>query len=248
MPPRRSARAVPSPLTDEQVDQLRADVQAGRSPRVVIRTPSAGLPAGTRGPVLRVGDPSVQSEFIVVRLSGDEIPFAPGELALPGAAARRTPQKQGSPPPGAPAPGAPEPEPATPAVSAPAAPAAVSRPRKRAEKPPLRTAAPATPAASRRTPARAGRRKPPGPVSLTLRFADGRWTAEAARGGKRVGGRAASVRAGAVAALAESIDDAQVSGLIAETLEACRSEVEERATELRAQLAEAERALREYDR
>lgn len=244
MPPRRSARAVPSPLTDEQVDQLRADVQAGRAPRVVIRTPSAGLPAGTRGPVLRVGDPSVQSEFIVVRLSGDEIPFAPGELALPGAAGRRTPEKQGSPPSEVL-----EPESATPAVSAPAgAPAAVSRPRKRAEKPPLRTAAPATPAAAKRTSARVGRRKPPGPVHLTLRFADGRWTAEAARGGKRVGGKAVPVRAGAVAALAELIDDAQVSGLIAETVEACRSEVEERASQLREQLAEAERALREYDR
>jgi hypothetical protein len=83
---------------------------------------------------------------------------------------------------------------------------------------------------------------------LTLRFADGRWTAEAARGGKRVGGKAVPVRAGAVAALAELIDDAQVSGLIAETVEACRSEVEERASQLREQLAEAEQALREYDR
>lgn len=245
MPPRRSARPVPSPLTDEQVAQLRADVRAGRSPRVVIRTPSAGLPAGTRGPVLRVGDPAAESEFIVVGLGGDEIPFAPAELALPGAAGRRTPDKQAGPP-AAPAVLPAEPSGSVP-PSPPAPPPATARPRTRAGKPPLRTAAP-TPATKAPALSRAARRKPPGPVSLTLRFADGRWTAEAARGGKRVGGKAVPVRAGAVAALAELIDDEHVSGLIAETVEACRSEVEERAAHLRAQLAEAEQALREYER
>lgn len=232
MPPRRGSRA-PQPLTDEQVAQLRADVSAGRSPRVVVRTPSAGLAAGTRGSVLRVGDPAAESEFIVVKLGGDEIPFAPGELALPTRAGRPAAGKD-------------------PVKAAEARPLKVvgTAPPRPADKPPTAAAPAAKPARrSAAAPSRAGgRRKPPGPVTLTLRFADGAWTAEAARGGKRVGGKSVPVRAGAVAALAELIDDEQVSGLIAETVEACRSEVEERAAQLRAELAAAEEALREYER
>jgi hypothetical protein len=81
--PTRRAVATPPPLTDDDVDSLRAKVSAGEKPRVVVRTASAAVAAGTRGNVIRVGDPK-ESEYVVVRLGKDEVPFAPVELGLPG--------------------------------------------------------------------------------------------------------------------------------------------------------------------
>jgi hypothetical protein len=62
---------------------LRAKVAAGEKPRVVVRAASAAVAAGTRGNVIKVGDPK-QSEYIVVRLGKDEVPFAPVELGIAG--------------------------------------------------------------------------------------------------------------------------------------------------------------------
>jgi hypothetical protein len=70
-------------LTDDDVRLLRERVTAGEKPRVVIRTASAVVAAGTRGSVVRLGDPK-DSEYVVVRLGKDEVPFAPSELDLPG--------------------------------------------------------------------------------------------------------------------------------------------------------------------
>ena len=248
MAERREPRSPLQPLTDGQVQALRTEVEQGRSPRVVVRSSSAGLAAGARGPVVRLGDPAVEEEFIVVRVKGDDIPFAPAELAMPGRAGRapaastapadtsppqaqapRPPRKKASTPPRKPAPAAEEPPPA-------------------AEAPPSEPVTPARRAVKRATARSTTRAKPPTAVTLTLRFGDGAWTAEAMRGSRRVGGKSVPVRPGAVAALADLIDDEQVSSLIGETVEACRSEVEERAASLRAELAAAEAALKEYER
>jgi hypothetical protein len=83
VPPTRRAPADPPPLTDEDVAQLRARVGAGERPRVVVRAASAAVPAGTRGNVVRLGDPK-DSEYVVVRLGKDEVPFAPSELGIAG--------------------------------------------------------------------------------------------------------------------------------------------------------------------
>ncbi|HVT21967.1 MAG TPA: hypothetical protein VHE57_11325 [Mycobacteriales bacterium] len=82
MPTSRSAAALP-PLTDDDVASLRAKVKAGEKPRVVIRAASAAVAAGTRGNVIRMGDPK-EGEYVVVRLGKDEVPFAPNELSIPG--------------------------------------------------------------------------------------------------------------------------------------------------------------------
>jgi hypothetical protein len=81
--PARRAVVTPPPLTSEDVASLREKVTVGEKPRVVIRAASAAVAAGTRGNVIRVGNPK-DGEFIVVRLGKDEVPFAPAELGIPG--------------------------------------------------------------------------------------------------------------------------------------------------------------------
>lgn len=81
--PARKATATPPALSDADVTELRNRVSAGEKPRVVVRAASAAVPAGTRGNVVRVGDPK-DGEYIVVRLGRDEVPFAPAELGISG--------------------------------------------------------------------------------------------------------------------------------------------------------------------
>jgi hypothetical protein len=77
------AASVPPPLTDDDLADLRAKLGAGETPRVVVLVASAAVASGTRGNVIRLGDPA-DSEYIVVRLGRDEVPFAPTELGIPG--------------------------------------------------------------------------------------------------------------------------------------------------------------------
>jgi hypothetical protein len=77
-------------LSDEDVASLRQRVAAGEKPRVVVRAASAAVAAGTRGNVVRLGDPK-DGEYIVVRLGKDEVPFAPSELGMTGKAAAARP-------------------------------------------------------------------------------------------------------------------------------------------------------------
>lgn len=103
MPPRRRSTVGPPALTDDDVAALRARVAAGEKPRVVVRAASTAVAAGTRGSVVRFGDPK-DNEYVVVRLGKDEVPFAPAELGLTGKPKARP--SSASP--------APEPEPALP--------------------------------------------------------------------------------------------------------------------------------------
>src|SRR5579875_3803604 len=80
VPPRRRA-ADPAALTDDDLADLRRRVAGGETPRVIVRAASAAVAAGTRGNVIRFGDPK-DNEYVVVRLGRDEVPFAPSELAL----------------------------------------------------------------------------------------------------------------------------------------------------------------------
>jgi hypothetical protein len=229
----------PPPLTDADVAALRAKVGSGEKPRVIVRAASAAVPAGTRGNVVRLGQPT-EGEFIVVRLGRDEVPFAPAELALttrskaaappPPAAAKRTAAK-----------------PSAATRQSPAAtrqsPAAAKQPA--AGKPP--TTATKAPAARSKpaTKPRAGRKAPP-PLTVTLRFGDGSWTVEAQRGARRLA-RASALRPGAVKAFADLVDEPAVREALTETVESCRAVVEERAEKLRAELHAAEATLKEYE-
>jgi hypothetical protein len=241
VPVRKKASPAPPKLTDADVDVLRARVQAGEKPRVLVRAASAAVPAGTRGNIVRIGKPS-EGEYVVVRLGKDEVPFAPSELAMTGRPGALAP-----PPPAKKAPAAKKAAPATkpttatkpaPAArkAAPAAPVPAKRPSP-ASKPPARSGT------SKR--AAAGRRTPP-PLIVTLRFHEGEWSVEAVRGARRLA-KPSGVRPGAVKAFADLLDEETVRDALTETIESCRSVVEERAAALRAELVAAEAALKEYE-
>jgi hypothetical protein len=220
VPPSRRTPAAPPPLTDDDVTLLRARVSAGERPRVVVRAASAAVAAGTRGNVVRMGDPK-ESEYIVVRLGKDEVPFAPIELGLTSRAKAAAPAKS------------------APAAAAPrkvAGPARVTPPAKA-------TAAGRTTRTPRGTTARAKKRVPP--LVVTMRFRDGSWTVEALRGARRLA-KPAPLRPGAVGAFAEHLEEGSVRDALIETVESCRSVVEQRAASLRAELEQAEAALRAY--
>ena len=229
-------------MTEADVAAIRARVAAGEKPRVVVRTPSASVAAGTRGNVVRLGDPK-DNEYVVVRLGRDEVPFAPSELAL---STRSKPASAPAPSPAAVAP----PSPPPPAASR----SAASKPA--ASKPAPSKPAPAEPAPGRPTAASRGkgrrssasaasRRQAP-PLTITLRFRSDEWTVEAQRGARRLS-RPGPLRPGAVSAFAEHVDDETIREALVETVESCRAVVEERAAALRAELQEAEAALRDYE-
>ncbi|MDP9406817.1 MAG: hypothetical protein M3P95_02720, partial [Actinomycetota bacterium] len=72
-----------APLTDDDVARLRGQLSGGAEPRVQLLVDTPAAPAGTRGPVVALRDPAVEPEFIVLRVSGDEVPFGPAELTWP---------------------------------------------------------------------------------------------------------------------------------------------------------------------
>jgi hypothetical protein len=171
---------------------------------------------------VRLGDPK-DNEYVVVRLGRDEVPFAPSELALStrskAAAAMAEP--------------APAPTPVAKAVPKPAPKQAAKRPAAK----PVRAKRTAKPAAPRRaTP----------PLTVTLRFRNDEWTVEAQRGARRLS-KPGPLRPGAVSAFAEHVDDEGIQQALVETVESCRAVVEQRAAALRAELDEAEAALRDYE-
>jgi hypothetical protein len=227
MAARRAAPPAPPVLSDTDVETLRQRLQAGEAPRVVIRSASAAVPAGTRGTVVRLGDPASEDEYVVVRIKSDEVPFSPSELSLPGAKPVPAPAKS------------PAPSSAAPSRSG------FSSATRRSK--PAETLISAKGAAKgtkgrRRPPAR----KPAAPLTVTLRFDGSGWTAEAGRGARRLA-RPAPLRPGAVSALAEHVDDEALRIALVETVEACRTVVEEQAERLRAELRAAEAALRDYE-
>jgi hypothetical protein len=251
VPPRKRSSPTLAPLTDDDVADLRSKVGAGEKPRVVVRAASAAVPSGTRGNVIRLGDPR-EGEFVVVRLGRDEVPFAPAELALPGRAGKaaattatqaRTSAAKSTARAGRGA------RTTTAAKAAPATPAARgSGTRAAAAKSPAkssgRSAKPSTVATGRRT-GRSSRRSAPA-LSVTLRFTDGAWTVEAQRGARRLS-RPTPLRPGAVKAFADHVDQPEVRDALTETVESCRAVVAERADKLRAELAAAEASLKEYE-
>lgn len=247
-----------TPLADEQITDLRRDVGAGKRRRVVLLTDSAGLAAGRAGEVTRVGTPDADgSDFIGVRIGGDELFFSPAELRLGSARKAAAPGAEKTAAPGAEKTAAPVATPAkAPAKTAvkapPKAPAKTvvkgpaDAPAKTA---PTKTALPTSaPAKSPARPAARVNRKPPKTpsVAITVRSTDAGWTVEAVRGGKAVL-KATPVRAGTVQEIADAVDEDAITAVVREVLDVRRAVAESEAAELREALARAEAVLAEYD-
>jgi hypothetical protein len=147
-----------------ELERIRDVLAVGRRPKVVF-TEAAGQIVGQYGQVVALTDPDQSDEWVVVRFGGDELPFAPADLAIAPkgvpvkrvAAAPATPLVSGPPllPADAPIP-VPSPREETPvtrpaakaapaSTAAKAAPAATAAPASTAAKDvPASTAAPAT--------------------------------------------------------------------------------------------------------
>ncbi|MBF6183148.1 MULTISPECIES: hypothetical protein [Nocardia] len=80
MPSRRSAK---NSLSDSDIRQLAAAVDAGRSPTVWFTADAVGIEEGRSGKVVAVADPG-EPDFLHVRPagSGDTLAFSPTELTL----------------------------------------------------------------------------------------------------------------------------------------------------------------------
>jgi hypothetical protein len=267
VPPRKKTTPGPPPLTDAEVAALGSRLKAGEKPRVIVRSASAAVPAGTRGNIIRLGNPK-DGDYVVVRLGRDEVPFAPAELSLSTRGAAKASSSSVPPAPVQKRIAAATSRPArsatrstakatksAPARAAKAAPPATRQaatqkaaPAAPAKSTTTRAAAGAGPGAGRSTKrgARRGKGRSPQPLMVTLRFSDSRWTVEAQRGSRRIT-KAMPLLPRAVSAFAEHVDEQVVREALVETVESCRAVVEERAALLRAELQAAESSLREYD-
>jgi hypothetical protein len=249
VPTRKKASPKPPALTADDVSWLRSQVGGGDKPPVIVRAASAAVPAGTRGHVIRMGPPS-EGEFIVVRLGRDEVPFAPAELALsPRArsASRTVPAKAA-------------PAKAAPAKTAAAKSVTTKRTTAKVAKRPAKAtpgksspakAAPAKAAPAKSTNAPKARRRTSSrgaaqPLTVTVRYADGRWTVEAQRGSRRLA-KPSLLRPGAVKTFADLVDDEAIHAAITGIVESGRAVIEQRAEKLRLELQAAEDSLRDYE-
>jgi hypothetical protein len=262
--PARSA----SGLSEEQVEQLREQVAAGRRPRVRVSGPQfAGEATGV---VLAVGDPEADgTDFITVRVKAggvtDELRFAPRELITGRAERSAKKATKAAPTQAAPAKSGPAksgPAKSGPAKSGPAkvAPAksgpAKSSPAKVAPaKAAPAKAAPAKAAPAEAAPAKAARSTPAArrrgaalpTVSLTLTSSGATWSVSARRGSRTVV-KSAAVQPGVVSGVAQLLGLPAVSEAVAAVNDAALREAEARAAALRAELAAVEAELDSHRR
>ncbi|MEV0155621.1 hypothetical protein AB0H57_18010 [Micromonospora sp. NPDC050686] len=218
-------------LSDEDVRGFREALAAGRKPKVVF-TASAGQVAGQVGQVVELTDPAVSDEFVVVRFGRDELPFSPADVAVaPKGAGRRVVEPKP----------APEPEPA--AAEEPEF--VLDRPRvpaPRREEPKVDQQQVERPAPRRA--AKAARPKGPAGLTVTLAYADGEWTVAAQQGSKALA-KPYVVKPAEALRMVALVDVAGVREAVEQILAAERSEAEQQAEKLRAELAEIEARLAE---
>jgi outer membrane biosynthesis protein TonB len=222
----------PSPLSAEQIDQLRADVDDGRLPMVWFTPAAVGVDAGRSAKVVAMTEPA-EGDFIQVRPTGshDTLSFSPNELTMDKPPRRR---KAAEP--------EPEPEPNEPTPPVDELLVVRERPTKRtAPKPPP---APEPPAAKPEPAKPKGRVRQPAPITVTLSSnPEGEWTVEVQTGSRR-SVRPQPVPAGSVASAAKALGgdiEAAISGAIA----AARDQQQARVRQLEAELEAARQALAE---
>jgi hypothetical protein len=236
----------PSPLSTEQIDQLRTELADGRLPMVWFTPAAVGVDAGRSAKVVALTEPE-EGDFIQVRPTGshDELSFSPNELTMDKPPRRKKGEtvKLGM------TPVPPPPAPATdellvvrerpgrrPAAAAAKTPAAASA------KPDAPTAK--MPPVERENRPSRGRQRQPAPITVTLSSTpEGEWTVEVQSGSRR-SVRPQSVPAGAVASAARALGG-DIEAAIEGALSAAREQHRARVELLEAELSAARAALAE---
>ncbi|SHG68742.1 DUF6319 family protein [Streptoalloteichus hindustanus] len=244
----------PRPLSQEELDQLRAELGAGQHPTVWFTSAAVGVEAGRSGRVVDLGDPA-DGDFIQVRPTGskDTLSFSPTEVTMTKPERRKRAAAEPAKP-GRAAPGVAAAATSAPAVAAPVRPAAAPAPAPTpTAEPPAPPATPSAPVAQPEAsapgeaarPRRGGRRpaEPPAVVVTLSSTPEGEWTVEVVTGKKR-SVRALPVGPGAVAQAARALHP-EVSSAIETVLEAARHRQRARVEQLQAELEAARRMLDE---
>lgn len=228
----------PSPLSAEQIAQVRAEVDAGRTPMVWFTPAAVGVDAGRSAKVVSLTEP-YEGDFIQVRPTGshDTLSFSTSELTMDKPARRKGPAEPTKPKP------APVPAPAPTdellvvrerPTRKPTAKAVATEVRA-----PAQTVAEPPPAKPQR-----GRAKQPAPITVTLSSTtEGEWTVEVQSGSRRTV-RPQPVSAGSVAAAARALGG-DIEQAIEGALTAARTQQLAKVSQLEAELAAAREALAE---
>ncbi|MFI9533143.1 DUF6319 family protein [Nocardia fusca] len=247
MPSRTPANAKPKPLSDNDLEQIAAEIDAGRPPMVWFTAAAVGVTEGRSGKVVSLGDPA-DGDFLQIRPTGskDVLSFGPTEVTLVKPQRDKPATAPPAPPP---APEKKEP-PVTPAAS-PSTSALSAADRKPAPAPAKSAAAETKPAAAPRTPAAPKATKAPAArkaktpeVTVTINgTADGEWTVDVTAGKKRTV-RAVPVTGTAVAQAAKLLPP-EVSEVVDGLLESVRGAQEAKVQQLQAELEQARKLLEE---
>jgi len=244
-------------LSTDELQTIRDGLAAGRKPRVQF-TDAAGQMAGQLGQVVGLGDPAESDEWVVVRFGRDELPFSPGDLRV---APRGAVAKKAVPVPAAAEPVAPpgpafvldQPAPGAKKARAVAEANGGSQTAVKAAGGEDRAGAPAprkggddvtAAPGPRKAAGRSAKPKPPPALTVTLAYGEGEWTVAASQGSK-VLAKPYVVRPAEALRMVALVDVPGVHEAVEQILSAERSEAEEQARRLRAELAEVEARLAE---
>jgi hypothetical protein len=229
-------------LSTADLERIRDTLSGGRRPKVMF-TEAAGQIAGQTGQVVQLTDPEVSDEWLVVRFGHDELPFSPADLTFPPR--HRSNGKSTSAP--TPTTAKEDPMPTT-ASALPAESTAPSVTESKSAKQPSTTSAnggsPNGRPAGKATRGRAAKPKTPPALTVTLAYADGEWTV-AAQQGNKVLAKPYLIKPAEALKLVGMIDVPGVQEAVEQVVATERAEAEQRAEQLRAQLAEVEAQLAE---
>ncbi|MFI2231670.1 DUF6319 family protein [Nocardia testacea] len=248
MPSRTPSSAKPKPLSDNDLEQIAAEIDAGRPPMVWFTAAAVGVTEGRSGKVVSLGDPA-DGDFLQIRPTGskDVLSFGPTEVTL--VKPQRDKPAPAPPPTPQPAPEKKEPPVTSAASPTTSAPSAADRkpapaPAKSAAAEPKSAAAPRTPSAAKAAKAPAARKTKTPEVTVTINgTADGEWTVDVTAGKKRTA-RAVPVTGTAVAQAAKLLPP-EVSEVVDGLLESVRGAQEAKVQQLQAELEQARKLLEE---
>jgi hypothetical protein len=228
-----AAHTAVSGLSTEELQHIRDTLAAGRKPKVMF-TEAAGQIAGQIGQVVELTDPTASDEWVVVRFGRDELPFSPTDLSIPPRGVTR--QVKPEPEPAA----EPVPEPEFKIIRSPVPAAREEETVTTVDAPPP---VPAEAKPAKRA-AKVVRPKGPAGLTVTLAYAENEWTVAATQGTKSLA-KPYVIKPAEALRMVALVDMPGVQEAVEQIMSAERSEAEQQAGKLRAELAEIEARLAE---